>query len=362
MKDLLKTTLLMANIAVVGIGLQGPATAQVPPSPVFNDSQPGSVLVFPKFDESENTATQLRITNTHDSEYVGVRFDIICPGEKGFKAKSRCEATDVHLRISPHGTVVFDVGPYAPCDEGFVVAIAEEAPATATQPSSGRPISWNYLTGSYHIISSDAAEADQAIAIQSSQPVFDPAAPVYLDPEGDGLQFGTPVSGAGTQDYVPLGTTLYTDFRAGGMVADQEGEQLGSELVLLSLDIIVGAQNPPTLVNINFWNENQVQYSAAVEYVCWTRLPLEEISELFLADNLGTATGSMTLTPAENCPIAGACGPGLLPPYQPVILGAINEYGAGFQTKRNLYHDDVPNSTIYTTNLPAPVATPPAVE
>jgi hypothetical protein len=68
MKDLLKTTLLMANIAVFGIGLQGPATAQVLPGLLLNDSQPGSVLVFPKFDESENTATQLRITNTHDSE------------------------------------------------------------------------------------------------------------------------------------------------------------------------------------------------------------------------------------------------------------------------------------------------------
>ena len=213
------------------------------------------------------------------------------------------------------------------------------------------------MTGSYHIISSDAAEADQAIAIQSIQPDG-----TLLDPEGDGLQFGTPAIGAGTQDYVALGTTLYTDFRAGGMVADQEGEQLGSELVLLSLDIIVGAQNPPTLVNINFWNENQVQYSASVEYVCWTRLPLEEISELFLADNLGTATGSMTLTPAENCPIAGACLPqGPLTPYRPVILGAIDEYGAGFQTKRNLYHDNVPNGTIYSTNLPAPAA-PPAIE
>ena len=354
MKGLLKTTLLMTNIAVFGIGLQGPARAQI-----VNDSQPGSVLVFPKFDESENHATQLRITNTHDSQYVGVRLDIICPGVKGFEAESRCESTDVHRRISPHGTVVFDVGPYAQCDEGFVVAIAEQAPATATQPSSGRPISWNYLTGSYHIISSDAAEADQAIAIQSIWPAFDPSAPTFLDPEGDGLQFGTPEGSTGLQDYVALGTTLYTDFRAGGVVADQPEEQLGSELVLLSLDIIAGAQNPPTLVNINFWNENQVQYSASVEYVCWTRLPLEEISDLFLADNLGTATGSMTLTPAENCPIAGACQPGALLPYRPVILGAIDEYGAGFQTKRNLYHDNVPNSTIYTTNLPA---VPPAIE
>ena len=72
MKDLLKTTLLMANIAVVGIGLQGPATAQ----DLVADSQPGSVLVFPKFDEREGKDTHLRITNTHDSEYVGVRLDI----------------------------------------------------------------------------------------------------------------------------------------------------------------------------------------------------------------------------------------------------------------------------------------------
>ena len=174
------------------------------------------------------------------------------------------------------------------------------------------------------------------------------------------MQFGPALEGVSrAQDYVALGTTLYTDFRASGIVADQPEEQLGSELVLLSLDTIVGAQNPPTLVNINFWNENQVQYSASVEYVCWTRVPLEEISDLFLADNLGTAAGSMRLTPAENCPIAGACRLGPFTPYRPVILGAIDEYGAGFQTKRNLYHDNVPNSTTYNTNLPA---VPPAIE
>jgi hypothetical protein len=275
-------------------------------------------------------------------------------GVKGFKAESRCEATDVHLRISPHGTAVIDVGPYAQCDEGFVVAIAEEAPLTPTQPSSGQAISWNYLTGSYHIVSSEGAEAEQAIAIQSILPDL-----TVLT--GGGLQFG-PDPDPATQDYVALGTTLYTDFRASGMVADQPEEQLGSELILLSLDIIAGAQNPPTLVNINFWNENQVQYSASVEYVCWTRVPLEEISDLFLADNLGTATGSMRLTPAENCPIAGTCPPNT--PYRPVILGAIDEYGAGFQTKRNLYHDNVPNSTIYAPALPIPPLPPelPAVQ
>jgi hypothetical protein len=336
MKRLLKTTLLMANVAVFGMGLQGPATAQ----DLVADSQPGSVLVFPKFDENGDRDTHLRITNTHDSAYVGVRLDIICPGEKGFGAESRCEATDVHLRISPHGTALIHVGQYAPCDEGFIVAIAEEAPLTPTQPSSGQVISWNYLTGSYHIVSSEGVEADQAIAIQS------------IHPDGTvltsgGLQFG-PDPDPATQDYVALGTTLYTDFLATHEVGD---EKAGSELVLLTLDTIVGAQNPPTLVNMNFWNADQVQYSASLEYVCWTRVRLDEISDLFRLHNLGTIAGSMRLTPAENCPLPGAC-PDPFTPYRPVILGAITEFGPGTHRLHTLYHDNVPNSTIYDTWLP----------
>lgn len=344
MKRLLKTTLLMANVAVFGIGLQGPATAQ----DLVADSQPGSVLVFPKFDEREGKATHLRITNTHDSEYVGVRLDIICPGIKDFEAESRCEATDVHLRISPHGTALIPVSQYAPCNEGFIVAIAEQAPLTPTQPSSGQVISWNYLTGSYHILSGDANEADQAIGIQS------------IHPDGTvltsgGLQFG-PDPDPATQDYVALGTTLYTDFLATHEVGDEEAGlmEAGSELILLSLDTIVGAQNPPTLVNINFWNADQVQYSASLEYVCWTRVRLEQVSDLFRLHNLGTIAGSMRLTPAENCPLPGAC-PDPLTPYRPVILGAIDEFTPGTRTKRNLYHDNVPNSTIYDTWLPTAV-------
>jgi hypothetical protein len=270
---------------------------------------------------------------------VGVRLDIICPGEKGFGAESRCEATDVHLRISPHGTAFIPVGDYAPCDEGFIVAIAEEAPLTPTQPSSGQVISWNHLTGSYHIASGDTSEADQAIGIQS------------IHPDGTvltsgGLQFG-PDPDPATQDYVALGTTLYTDFLATHEVGD---EKAGSELVLLSLDTIVGAQNPPTLVNMNFWNADQVQYSASLEYVCWTRVRLDEISDLFRLHNLGTIAGSMRLTPAENCPVAGSCPP--IPLSRQVILGAIDEFGPGTRTKRNLYHDNEPNSTIYDPALP----------
>ena len=336
MKRLLKTTLLMANVAVFGMGLQGPATAQ----DLVADSQPGSVLVFPKFDENGDRDTHLRITNTHDSAYVGVRLDIICPGEKGFGAESRCEATDVHLRISPHGTALIHVGQYAPCNEGFIVAIAEEAPLTPTQPSSGQVISWNHLTGSYHIASDDGSEAAHAIGIQSIHPDG-----TVLD-TSDGLQFG-PDPDPVAQDYVALGTTLYTDFLATHEVGD---EKAGSELVLLSLDTIVGAQNPPTLVNMNFWNADQVQYSASLEYVCWTRVRLDEISDLFRLHNLGTIAGSMRLTPAENCPVAGSCPP--IPLSRQVILGAIDEFGPGTRTKRNLYHDNEPNSTIYDPALP----------
>jgi hypothetical protein len=190
------------------------------------------------------------------------------------------------------------------------------------------PISYNYLIGSYHITNGRRSEADNALAVQSAQPY---KAELGLN---GGFTFGE------GGDYLPLSSELYTTFKA---VDPVDGE--GSRLVLLSLDTIAGQQNPATTVYVDFWNAVEVPFSSSVEYVCWTEVRLDDIDYNFLEENLETCEGSMSLVPVPNCPIPGGCPPML--PYDPVVLGMIEEYGPGVHTARNLQRDGYPKSTTY---------------
>jgi hypothetical protein len=119
----------------------------------------------------------------------------------------------------------------------------------------------------------------------------------------------------------------------------------GSELILLTLGTIVGAADPAALVVIDFWNEDEVAFSTSWAFVCWTEVRLDKIDLNFMASNLGTSHGSMTLMPMPNCPIPGTCPP--LVPFEPAVLGAIRETGRRSRSARNLYHDQLPKSSLY---------------
>lgn len=285
---------------------------------VANDLQPGSFLIFPQFNIKGDTKTRLRVTNNLDLKDVEVKINYVCPGIK--HVDDFCDALDRTIRLTPHQTRIIDVDDHnPPCDEGFAVAFAQW---------QLNPISFNYLTGSYHINNGRRLEADNAIAVQSVQ------ADYAVLGSGGGLRFD------GTTDYAPLATELYTDFLAVASSPD-----VGSNLILLALDTIAGQQNPATSVFIDFWNAVEQPFSTAHEFVCWDKVRLDEIDYNFMQGNLGTVFGSMAIAAAPNCPLPGGCPP--LIPYDPVIVGAIEEYAPGMRTVRNLYHDKYAKSTTY---------------
>jgi hypothetical protein len=306
-----------ATMVMVGMGLAfvSPGAAQ----PVFDEMVPGSFLVFPLFDVSKGYATQIRITNT--GPIMDVQLNFVCPGTK---ADPFCDALDRHIRLTKYETKILDVSKLnPPCTEGYVVAFAENG--------SHEAIAFDHLMGSYHIASKGSLEAAPAISIQS---VKDEGENLGADEE---LQFG---EGAGPDpDYRALPSHLYTDFRA-----VYPGTS-GSELILLTLDSIAGGHNPVTIVDIDFWNEKEDPFSTSWEFVCWTRVPLEHIDFNFLAGNLGYDYGALQVRADPKCPIAGGCPP--LEPFDPTILGAINEFDSGTWTKRNLFHDREPKSTVF---------------
>ncbi len=312
------------NLAVVfGFVLKTTSVAQE----VYRDLQPGSFLVFPAFDISEGFSTQVRITNTDPATAGHIQLNFICPGSR---QDPFCDTLGRHLTLAPAGTATLDVESYhPPCDRGYLVAFAENKKYQA--------ISFNALIGSYHITRNHRRyddEAEQAIAIQSVKPFN-----TVLGANGI-LNFGAD-SDPATQDYAALGTHLFTDFRA----VDGHHEWYGSELILLSLNTIIGAPNPASRVVVDFRNANEVAFSASWEFVCWTQVRLDEIDLNFLEANLGTLHGSMTIVPVPNCPVPGGCPP--LIPFEPAVLGAIRGLGWMSGSARNLYHDALPRSARY---------------
>ena len=296
---------------------------------VYRDLQPGSFLVFPVFDITQGFITQLHITNTDPMMAVQIQLDFVCPGSR---QDPFCDALTRHLTIIPSGALVLDVEEFhPPCNQGYIVVFAENAMHQA--------ISFNALIGSYNITRryrEHDGGAEQAITIQSVKPFNEVLG------ESGVLQFG-PHPNPATQDYAALATQLFTSFRAVG----GSEKVYGSDLILLTLNTMIGAPNPASLVVIDFWNENAVAFSASLEFVCWTQVRVDEIDFNFVSANLGTLYGSMTIIPAPNCPLPGGCPP--LTPFDPAVLGAIR--GLEWRTKRarNLYHDELPKSAMYLT-------------
>jgi hypothetical protein len=324
---LLVTTLLVGGVLVI------PATAQV-----LADNEPGSFLVYPRFQVGPPEETEIRITNTGGA-LVSVRFNFICPGIKNID--QTCAALDIHVELTPHQTAVLVLGGppgEGPPDEFEVINVVPPCPAgfaVAFAQLAGVPISYNYLIGSYHIEGGGVRVGENAIAIQSPHPDFTP-----LGDSNGGLRFGSvnrEWDGGG--DYAHLGTSLFTDF-----LADSPGPT-GSQLNLLTLDIFAGAQNPPILAAIDFWNAVEVPFSTSLEFVCYVSVSLEDINANFDAELLGTPVGSLQITPLGNCPWPGACGP--FKPYNAAILGSITEFTPGSATERTLYHDKVPRATVF---------------
>lgn len=318
---------------VVALGAVS-AVSQSAMAQVLQENVPGSFLLFPKFDIRGDTSTELRIVNTGESN-VNVHINFVCPGVKN--VNDFCAALDTTVTFTPHQTRVLDVADlHPPCNQGYAVGYAYGAGGQFDVGGLGArnlPIAYNFLIGSYHVFSGRQHEADNAIASQS------PAGPGTILGTGlrnSQLRFGT--------DYLAPGTVSYTDFLANTPAVGAD-PATGSRLTLLTLDVLAGMQNPPAVAFIDFWNAAEVPYSTSVEFVCWTERELSSIDANFLAANLGSTHGSMTITPFANCPIPGGCPP--LVPYDPTVLGSIVEYGDGDVGGRTLFHDTTPKATTY---------------
>ena len=257
-----------------------PTTAQV-----NRDLEPGSLLVFPLFDARTGQVTEIRVTDTNEgitgASSVRLHYNIVCAGTK---EGAPCRARNFTRLITYHGTVVIRIPTDTPvpsgctAEQGFVIVWATGTGAAAAPGGAAglnRPVSYNFLIGSAHVTSGTPAVTANAlpgIAFQSPAAL---GSVLGVPPLTSALRFGI--------DYVAPGDALFADFRAlpvPPVPPAPPAAAISSDLVLLTLDIDAGSQNPPTQVAVDFWDDQENPYSTEIEFVCWIRIPLVDIDDV----------------------------------------------------------------------------------
>jgi hypothetical protein len=274
--------LLLALLSTGAAGLATPAFANSANSWGLNDSQePGSVLVFYRFDagsistpdEGTIAKTQFKISVTCPTNLgpngcketgdfatgqpVFLKAHWVCPPQD---TGTTCQELDFPLSTTVYGTVEFDANggedlPKPPCKNGYLIVWVEDI--------TGTRISFNGLIGSAVLRGSGTSwRAYNALSISSPQPSFaDPVGPMHFD--------GT--------EYQAITGTIY------GTVAYPNSEN--TRLTLLTLDVLSNQPNEATVVDLNFYNEEEFFISTAASFTCWGEFRLSDLAGGNLANS-----------------------------------------------------------------------------
>lgn len=259
------------------------ASPQVTASPVLRDltieslgaptpcecgkPNPGSLLVFPEFDNRSGSTTLLTVTNTApDGDPIKVEFVYIGRYDKQNNLVPCLEFNRTHT-LTPNDTLSVITGTHNPNqNQGYVYVFAKHA-------TSGQAIVHNFLTGQALLIdgrqggsSSHTPETFIGIGAEGT----------LTDHDGDGLR--------------DLNNIEYGCSPAEILVPRflGQGQSVHSDLVLLNLS---GGSAFTATIDFLVYNDNEEAYSAQTSFQCWVKRPLLDISSVFSNSFLLNSTG-----------------------------------------------------------------------
>jgi hypothetical protein len=228
-----------------------------------NGRNPGSLLLYPEFDNRSGTVTVLTVTNVDTDEtnapidvefvYVG-RFETVKNQDAGCLEFNRTET------LTPADTFTCLTDYHNPDQEqGYAFLYAKD---TAT----GAAVTHNYLTG--NVMTVDGFDAFEF----SVNPVSYLG---YNADNGDGdLQLdGVEYSGTASEIVIPR-------------FLGQTGLRV-SDLILIGLS---GDVDYNTTVDFLIFNDNEQVFSSEYTFRCWERVHLTDISNIFRNDFLASWT------------------------------------------------------------------------
>jgi hypothetical protein len=246
--------------AMVLAGLSRPAAAD----------EPGSLLVFPFFDNTRGELTVLTVANTNDDQsnanaQINVEFI--------YRNAENCLEFNRLRTLTPTDEITVVTKYDNPnMAKGYVYVFA-------TSKTTGAPIKFDHLIGHEIILNTAAANPDFA----SAPIVFKAGAALA---EGD----NTDVNHNGLRDldgieYAPAPDKLLFPRFIG------QGDPFfwDSQLVLLNL---TGGAQFQCLVDLLIYNDNEEVFSAQFQFQCWIAVPLDDVSPVFSNDFLLTTNHS----------------------------------------------------------------------
>jgi hypothetical protein len=343
------------NFVLAGLASMALGSAALAGGP----QNPGSLLIFPFFDNDRSFRTFLTVTNTADHapvagplrvEYVYIRHEeqIFWNGENNPLYPLDCTEFNRTRILTAQDTLTVDTKTDNPNQKhkGYVYVFAKRADNSA--------ISWNYLIGEVRVLSSDPGDTYEC------QPF------TY---KGIGADETVLAAAPTTVNHLLLNGTKYeatSDVllfpRFTGQNDDGDDQlQADSSLVLIALS---GGSQFTSLVDLTVFNDNEEVFSAQDSVRCWSRKKLSWISNVFDDDFLvttnqadsesvdGTETGWFTahglIASSSNTTIQNPAILGVLleklwddEPNIPLVVtpqyaeagGAILPYGTGVNTK-----------------------------
>jgi hypothetical protein len=302
MKFMIKGAVLLAPV----FALATPAFAY-PPNLLADTSQPGSVIVFPKFinmpavttngDMATVPRTEIEIGavcppafvaaggECAEHQSVTVLFQWVCPGAEGVDSNI-CSGSGFAVNLSVNGKLAFSadgipingnspVVPAAPCPRGYLIGSAISDQPNFDGLIGNAVIRGPNLGAGPDAGSSTAVSAYQAITIQADT----------------------------TTTAVQIGDVKYDKTVAGAPAPN--GALSKTYLILLTLDVRSNQPNYPTLVPLKFYNESDEVTSttnpsferfvdANREFLCWDQVSLASDN----SDPQGTGPINTNLTQA----------------------------------------------------------------
>ncbi|MBL8858271.1 MAG: hypothetical protein JNL28_07210, partial [Planctomycetes bacterium] len=223
--------------------------------PTINRLLPGSLLLFPEYDNRPNMTTYVTVTNTsckYPSFGTWVEFVYI--------DKNTCIETNRTSYLSACDTITVITSAHNPNPtRGYMYAFAKD--------SLGRPISFNHLIGDLIVQNGIDGTQYGINAVSFRSPLRQD---MFTDLDNDGIR---DLDG---HEYDPAPDEIFIPRFLG---QDPPGGLVEDDLVILGLS---GGVSFQTVVNIVGYNDNEQVFSVSKQFYCWEKWKLNDISGSFL--------------------------------------------------------------------------------
>ncbi len=231
-------------------------------SPSDHYRVPGSLLLFPEFDNRDGDISVLTVTNVDciDSGGGDVEVHYVYIDEDG------CDEFDKNAVLTPCDTLTVLTNVHSPeHNRGYVYVYAQD-------PVTHEPIVWNHLIGSLLVISGlDTFDYGiNPVAFRGLTGVDG----TPTDVDEDGNRDLNNVEYAGAPDVITIPRFLGQDFEAGPGT-------IHSEMILIALS---GGKLFDTEACFLYYNDNEEEFSGVYTFHCWDKPNLLDMSFGFAND------------------------------------------------------------------------------